>query len=1387
MEIMNEKAHGRKDAYNTIYILTDGGQGINYASHLDIPEDSIVAEKFVKGVEICKELNKFKEAYDTATDWYDDLNELNSLMYADGRYTPEGKEKLEEILIKFLENVGGIIDKVPAGGLYGNIMGELIGILKDTLPGVIAAGKDHNQLAALNDISVYYYSFNEEAENNIADKIYYLSKISWDKIYDDSESRKILECGPTYEETIRIIKENPERVCDVTFLDYYFKWRYAYEYQLAINEYNEHIRTLEYLHQSRINEEFLKNVFLEVNLYMKENNIPLAGEETDDEHEFYIPHERHLSNYKGETASNSPGFKGDMPVVFYNPKRIDTYDTTPEGFYALIESKYMESPEAAREFLTEFMDKYEKEIANIDADDEFFSEMEEIINKLIEEYPDLSGDEYDAAKDATPPRDPLIIDLGKIGIEITSVEDGVHFDLDKNGFAEKTEWVGQEDGFLAIDRNHNGFIDDGGELFSDQVVMSDGYVSTSGFEALADLDDNVDEETGKVGDGIIDEKDSAFSELRVWIDENGNGISEHDELKKLSELDIKSIDIKREQVIFNNGSTREIAEHWFNVKPRDTVERDDEGKDIIADSVDSFGNVKNLTAAINDDESGELGKLVSAFKKSTNYYEKRVLIKKIIYFITDSADVDANSRGSKIDAKELNVIEKFMGEEFIGADGSSTPNSVAAPLLKNVYNKIENMYFNLLNKETMVGSYLNMISISVSESGEKTLDFSLFDYVIGLDMTGGLDVDDVVYGIASWLKEYDAVYHTSELSSYTERFASITDRFANISNVVNTVEVKFGTEINDKVSGTKSADIIWGDDGNDTINSDNGNDIIFGGEGDDILNGGSGDDTYYIEKNHGNDIIKDADGNTKVVFTDKLSVDDYDVSIDLTNGFMFTNKETGETVSTPDILKNPLKYNIVFEGSSADENGFQNQKVLNGTSEDDYIETGDGFNISYGGDGNDTIAGGKDIDFMYGGNGDDLLLGRNGVNVLFGEDGNDIIYDGDDGSYLNGGNGDDFLYGGGGADILDGGAGNDYLQGDHGGDTYIFAKGYDIDTINASSDLNTIIIHNYRASSMFNTRNANNDLIINFGSYDSTDRLIIDHFFDYNSNRDFNFVFDDGKVLGQYDITAKYEPITGTDADEWLAIQNSDNGTIHAGAGNDGLSGGIGNDELYGEDGDDTLYGNDGKDILDGGIGNDQLNGGNGEDTYIFAKGYAQDTINEWGSDHSVVMLKDINSDEITVSDQWGSNLLISVNESDDMLTISNFKWGQASYTFKFADGAEGYVDKDTWQLVLIKEPDITEDTEQMGAELLESLYEDDELMTSIFIEDSTVITDVNESVSIADESDDISDITDIQIMLLAENMSAFGNDNQISDSMSISDITADTALTDSLLVGSLR
>ena len=119
----------------------------------------------------------------------------------------------------------------------------------------------------------------------------------------------------------------------------------------------------------------------------------------------------------------------------------------------------------------EWREKFETAADNNDFDD---------FDDLMKAMQGESGN-YDRAGKAQPPRDPLIIDLGESGIELRSLEHGVNFDLDNNGFAEKTAWIGTEDGFLALDRNGNGNIDNGGELFGDQVILKDGSKSASGF------------------------------------------------------------------------------------------------------------------------------------------------------------------------------------------------------------------------------------------------------------------------------------------------------------------------------------------------------------------------------------------------------------------------------------------------------------------------------------------------------------------------------------------------------------------------------------------------------------------------------------------------------------------------------------------------------------------------------------------------------------------------------------------------------------------------------------------------------------------------------------------------------------------------------------------
>jgi hypothetical protein len=129
---------------------------------------------------------------------------------------------------------------------------------------------------------------------------------------------------------------------------------------------------------------------------------------------------------------------------------------------------------------------------------------------------------------------PIIISERGNGIRLTDADGGVNFDLNGNGTAEHIAWTvaGSDDAFLALDRNGNGTIDDGAELFGNftpQPVTLD----PNGFLALAALDSN--------DDGFITAADSAYDSLRMWTDINHDGLSQSDEMKGLAEFGIASI------------------------------------------------------------------------------------------------------------------------------------------------------------------------------------------------------------------------------------------------------------------------------------------------------------------------------------------------------------------------------------------------------------------------------------------------------------------------------------------------------------------------------------------------------------------------------------------------------------------------------------------------------------------------------------------------------------------------------------------------------------------------------------------------------------------------------------------------------------------------------
>jgi hypothetical protein len=133
---------------------------------------------------------------------------------------------------------------------------------------------------------------------------------------------------------------------------------------------------------------------------------------------------------------------------------------------------------------------------------------------------------------------PILLNLDGAGFELSGANDPVTFDLFASGTAQRYGWTSRtsKEGFLVLDRDGDGRITSGAELFGNHTPLPDGSVAPNGYVALAAYDSN--------HDGVIDARDDVFPHLRVWIDSNHNGISEPGELHTLGELRIVRIDLK---------------------------------------------------------------------------------------------------------------------------------------------------------------------------------------------------------------------------------------------------------------------------------------------------------------------------------------------------------------------------------------------------------------------------------------------------------------------------------------------------------------------------------------------------------------------------------------------------------------------------------------------------------------------------------------------------------------------------------------------------------------------------------------------------------------------------------------------------------------------------
>jgi Ca2+-binding RTX toxin-like protein len=919
---------------------------------------------------------------------------------------------------------------------------------------------------------------------------------------------------------------------------------------------------------------------------------------------------------------------------------------------------------------------------------------------------------------------PLVIDLNKSGaLDLTPLTDQSFsfFDLDDDGFAEHTGWVQPVDALLVRDVNANSIVDGIDELF--------GSMDEDGFVFLGQLDSTVN---GGNTDSKISSADAAWNSLRVWRDLDSDGYSDPDELETLNGAGISSISLNytnmnatnqghhvssQSTITFTDTSTATIQDVWFNMNQASSywmMPSDFEYNHAVFSLpvLRGSGNVADLWVALTEDSSllNLVEDLVAADYTELSFSAFRNDVENILIKWAGVEDVNPTSRGAYIDARVVEAVEEFVGDEAL-LNGSPILLSNASAQIEGVWNSfVDYMAVNLMSQIAtlpLMKAMVDAIDLLGSQPDPENLtDEQAYDLLSPLFHDADLaSFNHPLYKFNFLSYDYITNAVTGDFTSLINMLvanepASSGDQqnyWQDLLPMINAVadseqltDAQYIAALNDTyldsitaddLSTLRTGNVLIGTGGDDTLAGTDAADYIVGGIGNDRLEGKSGDDIYGYYVGDGDDTISDT-GTTgdKLLFGPGIT--QADLSFARSGNDLLITRSAGGSVLIERQFNNGNDEIETIQFDNGDTiSASALQQILLGTTS-----------------GNDTIVGFNDSDTITGGLGDDSMngVGGNDTYIINQGDGADTIGD-------TSGSGDTVQFGSGitwlGTTMTQ--SGDNLIMGLAGGGSLQLVNQFNHSTARIE---NFVFADGSKSWQEVQDRmlqakqTSGNDTIVGYAESDTiTGGLGNDSMNGAGSND--TYIINQGQgadTIG--DTSGSGDTVQFGSGITWLGTtmtQSGDNLIM-------GLAGG-GSLQLVNQfnhstarienfifadgtktwqevqdrmlqakqtSGNDTIVGFSEADTITGGLGNDSMNGAGGNDTYIINQGHGADTIGDTSGSGDTVQFGSGITWLGTTMTQSGDNLIMGLAGGGSLQLVNQFNHSTARIeNFIFADG----------------------------------------------------------------------------------------------------------------------